>query len=330
VQNPSTNYLLSFNNDPAGSGGLCFAGCSVIPGMHFGCFAPWAVSLRFSFNGCTQIVSCAAVSNAYAMSITCGSPGMALINVDIPCGNPPPSTCCPPPNAFFGLGAAAGFSVLGLTGADVTISEGATLISGNVGLGPNDTGDLLKATIKGTLFLDPTSNPDIHPDLVVTGGTVSSNLTGASAAAISASANLAGLAPTQTFGDITASKTFTGNGGVNVIALKSVNLVKGVITISGTAADVFVFNVKNGFNFSSSQMKLVGGVTYNNILWNFSTTGSGDIKDVTVADGIFLAPNRNVTIDHTITIGAVLAGGQISIHSGATEGCPCDSGGPPN
>jgi len=241
------------------------------------------------------------------------------------CSSPPPG-CCPPPNPFFGLGAAGQFAVLGLSGADVVISAGATLISGDVGLGPNDTGDLLKATITGTLFLNPTAKPDIHPDLKVTGGIVNQDLSAASASAISASATLASLAPTQTYGNINSSKTFVGNGGINVIALDSVNLVKGKIVIQGSASDVFVFNVKGGFNFSSSQMQLVGGVTFNNVLWNFPVSGTGDIdifKDVTVAYGIFLAPKRNVTIDHTVTTGEVLAGGQIRIHSGATEGCPC-------
>ena len=75
------------------------------------------------------------------------------------CGQPPPPPgCCPPPNPFFGLGAAGQFSVLGLSGAYVVISEGGTLISGNVGLGPKNTGSLLKATITGTLSLDPSAS----------------------------------------------------------------------------------------------------------------------------------------------------------------------------
>ncbi len=282
------------------------------------------------------------IAVAAPLSVVCPANGMIAFHLDpnvndgqfsgenfyvTGCSSPPPPPqCCPPPNPFFGLGAAGQFSVLGLAGADVVISSGATLISGNVGLGPNDTGDLLKATITGTLFLDPTAKPDIHPDLKVNGGTVNQDLSAASAAAISASATLAALAPTQTYGNINSSTTFVGSGGVNVIALDSVNLVKGKIVIQGSASDVFVFNVKGGFNFSSSQMQLVGGVTFNNVLWNFPVSGTGDIdifKDVTVAYGIFLAPNRNVTIDHTVTTGEVLAGGQIRIHSGATEGCPC-------
>src|SRR5258705_1215850 len=42
------------------------------------------------------------------------------------CFRPPPPGCCPPPNPFFGLGPAGQFSVLGLAGADVVISEGET------------------------------------------------------------------------------------------------------------------------------------------------------------------------------------------------------------
>jgi Ice-binding-like len=211
-----------------------------------------------------------------------------------------------------------------LRNAYVVISEGGTTINGDVGLGPDDTGELLKATINGTLYLDFTANPDIHPDLKITGGIVHEDLSGASDAAVAASANLAALAPTQTYGNINSSTTFTSSGGFNVIALNSVNLVKGTITIQGGASDVFVFNVRGGFNFSSSQMQLVG-VNANNVLWNFPVSGSGDVdifKAVTVADGVFLAPNRNAIVDQAIINGKVLAGGQIRIHSAATVQCP--------
>ena len=53
-------------------------------------------------------------------------------------------------------------------GAKLVISEGATKITGDVGLGANGTGSLLKAKIDGKLFLDPTAHPDIHGDLTVT------------------------------------------------------------------------------------------------------------------------------------------------------------------
>ena len=69
-----------------------------------------------------------------------------------------------------------------------------------------------------------------------------------------------------------------------------------------------------------------GGVVPSNILWNFPGTGS-DInifKSVTVAYGIFLAPQRNIIVDGSTITGAVIggAGGQkIDIHSAAKVVC---------
>ena len=70
---------------------------------------------------------------------------------------------CPAAPSPFGLGAAGNYTVLGLAGAKLVISEGATKVTGNVGLGANGTGALLKAKIEGTLFLDPTAHPTSTP-----------------------------------------------------------------------------------------------------------------------------------------------------------------------
>lgn len=236
---------------------------------------------------------------------------------------PPPGFCPVAPNAFFGLGTAGSYTVLGLTNGNVIISEGATSVAGDVGVGPNDGGALLKSTITGKLVLDPTAHPDIHPDLTVLGGTSVASLTGPVADALAASAFLAGLAPTQSFGNITTSRTFSSTGAVNVIQLGSVNTVKQQLTITGGASDVFVFNVAGGFNFSSSQL-ILSGVNASNIIWNFPGAG-GDIdifKSVTVAAGTFLGPQRNMELDVATLHGAFIAGGTIKIHSAAQVTCP--------
>jgi choice-of-anchor A domain-containing protein len=235
---------------------------------------------------------------------------------------------CPTrPNPAFGLGRAAGFTVLGLRGAQVIVSEGQTRVKGDVGLGPVDSGALLKATINGRLLLDQTAHPDIHSDLTVTGGILGGlDLSGADADARAASANLAALAPTQpSLGNIGGSTTITGGPGLNVIPVDSVNLVKRTLTISGPANAVFVFNVKGGFTLSSSQIALTGGVNASNLIWNFVPSGNGAInifKDVTIAYGNFLAPNRDITIDHTVTTGSLIGGALLKIHSAATVICP--------
>src|SRR5207249_9628395 len=160
---------------------------------------------------------------------------------------------------------------------------------------------------------------DIHSDFKVTGSTTVMDLTQADADARAASMDAAGMTPTQTFGNINGSTTFTGNGSLNVISIQSVNLVKQTLTISGNASEIFIFNVSGDFIFNGSQMVLSGGVTANHILWNFPTAGS-DIqffKPVAVAFGTFLAPLRGYIQDHGQLNGAVIAGGTIKTHSAA-------------
>ena len=223
------------------------------------------------------------------------------------------------------LGAADDFALLGLTDADVTIGSEATTINGDVGIGPNNTGDLLKATINGTLFIDPTATPNVHGDLIVIGGSVTQDLTQPVLDALLASAAAAALLPTQTFGDITTSTTITSDQMCNVILLNSLDLVKKTLTLDGNPDDYFIFNVAHGFSLSSSIIQLSGGVTAGHVLFNFPDPGaskSDDIfifksQDVTQAYGTFLAPHRNVSLDKAGLYGAILSGGEILVHSGA-------------
>jgi len=239
---------------------------------------------------------------------------------------PPPPMC---PKAFTGgpcsLGLADNFAILGLKGANLIISEGATKIIGDVGAGPMDTGTLLKSTVQGNLFIDPTATLDIHSDFKVTGNVTSKDLSPEVADALAASACAANLPTTQSLGDITTATTITGNGGLNVIAVESVDIVKETLTISGGPNDIFIFNVAGDFIFNGSQMVLSGGVMANHILWNFPTAGSDILffKPVAVANGTFLAPLRSYIQDHGQLNGAVIAGGTIKTHSAAfVNFCP--------
>ena len=93
--------------------------------------------------------------------------------------------CQAPSAGRCSLGQANGYAVFimgNVPGTKSAISSAATKITGNVAIGPRAPGastDLLKATIQGKLFLDPTAVVDIHPDLTVTGGIVTQNLTAA-------------------------------------------------------------------------------------------------------------------------------------------------------
>jgi hypothetical protein len=339
VQNPSTNYLLSFNNDPAGSGGFCFAGCSVIPGMHFGCFAPWAVSLRFSFNGCTQTVSCADVSNAYAMSITCGSPGMALINVNIPCGNTNTgcTTCVDP---ALGLGAAAGSSVLELGASSVSITGPAGGILGDISIAPNGKLSMSGSEfITGTVKLGAGATFNNSSSGIVGGVQQNVDLSAQIAAAYAANLNDAALPCSQNFVTLDGKTvtTIVGVSGVNVICVKDISLSGKQITLVGPADAKFIFNITGklvltgGGDGPQIRVDQSTGLKPSAVLYNligsgqdvaFSGGGGGVNCCAAIVDGSILAPYRKIALSPGLVNGEILSGLNISIVSGSSVRCP--------
>jgi hypothetical protein len=68
------------------------------------------------------------------------------------------------------------------------------------------------------------------------------------------SAAASALPPTQTFTTIGGGQTISGNGDTNVIDVATIN---GAFTLSGTASDIFVFDVSGSFN-SNQPMTLTG------------------------------------------------------------------------
>jgi len=188
---------------------------------------------------------------------------------------------------------------------------------------------LEKATVFGKVFVDSSANPAIHSDFHATGGIFfNQNLSPDKAAALALSATLAALPCTQTFGDITANKTITSTGPVNVICVNSINLVKSAITLVGSATDTFVINVTSptaGFTLSTSQIVLSGGLTSDHVIFNFPGTGGmlNVFKQPTVMNGTLLAPQRDIVIDNPPVNGSVI-GSTVTVHSGAkVTGCHC-------
>ena len=237
---------------------------------------------------------------------------------------------------FFGLNSAAAYTVLGESSANIDFGSSATLITGDVGVGPRDTGSLEKATINGTLFLDPTSTPSIHGDLVAIGGIVSTDLTTAVADADAANASNAAKPATQgtvTVADVPSTTiTLANASGPNVLQVTSVN-THGMIAIVGDFTASVVFNVTGGFTCNGCSIvfaaTIPGGtpIPPQNVLWNFIGAG-GDVsisKPVGSAQGIFLAPGRNLLLDKASLTGALMGaegGLKLLVHSGAKLTCP--------
>jgi hypothetical protein len=97
------------------------------------------------------------------------------------------------------------------------------------------------------------------------------------------STNAAGLTATQTFtSTITGPLTITGNGGMNVIDVGSLQNPK--LTISGNSSDFFVFNVSGLFN--TNEVITLSGVSASQILWNFTGT-SGTVFQTSGGDSLY-------------------------------------------
>jgi len=249
------------------------------------------------------------------------------------------------------VGAAANFAVLVLDSpsceSDVILSAPASLIEGKVGVCSGVTGDILKLKIDGKLLVqDDGSKLNIHSDVTVTGGiTFNADSTLSDACGVApfgaggqgdpgdcrdASTAAAGLACTQTIGNLTSSAqaTFTGNGGLNVICITNINLVKQTITFSGGASDLFIINVTgpgvSGVHILNNVKIVLQGVEAKQILWNFTapgTTVSFFKPDATLA-GTFLVPDGSFIQDHGRLDGTVCAGCTAKFHSGAIVSCP--------
>ena len=219
------------------------------------------------------------------------------------------------------LGRASDFAVLGSTGTHITIS-GPSGVTGDLGVGPNGFGEFSgSAFVTGSTLVDPTAG-------VRTSGSASINPTVSQVApaiddALQASARIAALAPTQTFGDINDFATITGNGGANVIAAQSIRLSgSDTLTLAGGPHDSFLFNVPGRFNLSgTSAIKLTGGVVPTNVLFNVlgpEDVGKVELTGKTIGVGTFLVPERSFSFGPSVIEGSVFAGGKdIQIHSGA-------------
>jgi len=223
------------------------------------------------------------------------------------------------------LGQAGDLTIFGFNGSTVSFTNPQTQVSGppgttpNVGIGPNSSLNASDGVISGTLFVDPTAAKINQGNLQVLGGVVTRNLSGAVSDLVSLSSTSAALTPTQTFSTLTGGETITGNGGKNVISVGSITLNgSSTLTLSGKPSDTFIVNVSGKLALTGTSSIQLNGVAPNNVLFN--VTGSG--QDVAFTgksqgNGLFLAPNRAVSVTGATVDGGIFAGGNIAIVSGA-------------
>jgi len=231
------------------------------------------------------------------------------------------------------LGEAADFCVLGLDAVKLSMTNPQTSVSGNVGLGPAGIQNFSDGFIGGTFTVDPTADNSKSNNVVIAGGTLSADLSGAVADARAASFAASALAPTQTFGAVKDALTIVGNGGLNVISIESISFSGATdkLTLDGGPSDLFIVNVSGSVKLSHklSRIQVGGGVSESRVLFNLTAAHEPlTISGGATIAGTYLAPNGGVRLSPAVVIGGVIGGGDTSLTSAARVECVPFGGGP--
>jgi hypothetical protein len=231
-------------------------------------------------------------------------------------------------NTIPNLGTAADFAVLGLDNAVIVNSK--TTITGNEGVSQGGslanngtsavTGNVVEyqsgqysgpGTVGGSIVVSPSQMAQANTD------------------AQSAYNTAVNDTPTQTFGAVNSSTTITGNGGLNVISISSINLSStSTLTLTGTSSDIFVVLVSGNVSLSGTSGLVVGGgVTIEHVMYVFTGTGQSlSTGKSTTWDGTLLAPSPSTVftqVDNTfqgeiITGSTASGGGGLTLSSGGS------------
>lgn len=251
------------------------------------------------------------------------------------CFRPPPPNPCPDcVDPVFGLGAAAGCTVLQLGPAKVSITGPAGGVLGDVCIAPGGkldiTGDqYITGTVHlgtGALFSNSSGNSinviqnvDLSPEI---------------SAAYSAAALAASLPCTQSFVKLDGKTvtTITGGAGLNVICVQDIVLSGVQLNIVAPAGAKFVFNITGKLVLTGGgDIRVGGGLLPKDVLYNlvgigqdvaFSGGGGGVNCCAAIVDGTILAPYRKIALSPGLVNGQIISGKDISIVSGSSVRCP--------
>jgi hypothetical protein len=207
------------------------------------------------------------------------------------------------------LGTAGGYAVLGLARAGIVNFDSS--VTGDEGVSKGGslwnqrhstiTGDLAEYSrgqyyghgiLDGALSVNPTALSQADSD------------------ALSASTQADALTATQTFKNISAATTVTGDGGLNVIDITG--NIRNSLILNGTSSDVFVVNVKGSVDLNGREtLGLAGGVTADHVLYNFiGSDGSVTARSGSVIDGTLLGPKYSFDLAGTVD-GEIIAGREL-------------------
>jgi hypothetical protein len=211
------------------------------------------------------------------------------------------------------LGSAAGWSVLTYNSnntSDSAFNGGPIgVVNGNWTQSGGQQTDHQQAT---TVYLSPGFNN--NGPAVLTTVYDAAKLNAAWTDAVNASASLAALAPTQTFGAINSGLTISENTvGTYVFNISSISLNQQHITLSAPAGSTFVLNISGDVTLNGGSagngILLAGGLTSNNVFINLTGVNS----NLTTSGG----GNANQIYGTVLAVGA---GASVNLHPGQING----------
>jgi len=231
--------------------------------------------------------------------------------------------------------------ITGPLGGPISPSGGG--IVGDVCIGPNSklsitgseaiNGDILLAS--GATFHHSNSG---HLGNVLSNQNLAPEIQGCQAAA--AAEQVPPETCDLTFGTLSGTQTINhaGPDATTVVCVTNVNVGNGqIITLNGGATDKFVFVVTGDFKINGGKIKVAGGLTTGNVLYNvigtggqvaFTGGGGGGTCCKAEIDGTLIALHRNIALSPGLVNGEICGGQDISIVSGSSVQCPpCVPGG---
>lgn len=220
-------------------------------------------------------------------------------------------------------------------GGDITMDNvGATgnvYIKGDVGVAGNGN-----VTTKGNVTMDGDLWYRSNGKLTVSGNVkfngaifhspaYDSQLDNGVSEAINTSNQAWALPVTPTYAgitDITGNQniTLTGAPGQTVVLrLNNFTLTSGSLTLQGTATTTFVINVSKQFSMTNhSTINLVGGVAWDDVLFNIRGTGKNATMDGgSTFRGVLMANNRTVSNAGQSTVYGEIVADNVSLSGGA-------------
>jgi hypothetical protein len=173
-------------------------------------------------------------------------------------------------------------------------------------------------TQKGAAKITGAKHHDAASNTVLTHSVNEANATTAHAATFASSFAYSGITSITSSMTLTAKHDRPGNSTV----LNLTDLVlgsKAVLTLSGSATDVFIINVSRNFSLGSqSKIVLTGGLAWDDVVFNVKGGGSAiSLGAQSELNGILLATKRKVTMDGGSLVRGEVIADQISMAGGS-------------